>query len=96
MFKLEIAGLDEIHRELADAQRAMEDVDGELGTVRFDPHDPTSIERAISEVDRMIDERLGRYADNAIIGPMIQEMKESYRGGIIESAAAARLKEDQD
>lgn len=93
MFKIE--GLDELQRELAEAQEAMGEIDGELGSVSFDPEDPSSIEAAIAEVGRMIDAKLGRYADNAIIGPMISGLKEQYRDGILEKAAAARLEADQ-
>ena len=69
----------------------MEGIDGELGTVSFNPNDPSSIEAAISEVNRLIDDKLGPYSDNSIIGPMMEEMKEKYREGLLEKAAAARL-----
>ncbi|MEW7002118.1 hypothetical protein M5585_27965 [Serratia ureilytica] len=57
MFK--ITGLDKLQKNLKDAQRALSELDGELGVVNFDPHDPASIEGAIQSVNRMIDERLG-------------------------------------
>ncbi len=92
MFK--ITGLDNLSRDLEDAQKAISAMDGELGSVRFDPHDPASIEAAIQEVERLIDERFGSYASNPIIGPMAEGMKEQYRQGIIDKAAAARTGED--
>lgn len=94
MFK--IAGLDKLQRELKDAERALEGLDGELTTVRFDPDDPVSIEGAVCQVEQVIDERLGSYAGNSIVGPLIGELKEKYRRAIIERAAAARLNEDAD
>ncbi|CAA2137669.1 hypothetical protein [Methylobacterium bullatum] len=93
---LKIGGLDNLQRELTEASKAMEEIDGELGTVSFNPNDPSSIEAAISEINRMIDERLGAYSDNSIIGPMIEEMKEKYREGLMEKAAAARLKGEDE
>lgn len=90
MFKIE--GLDKLQKEISEASKAMEEMDGELGSVSFNPHDPGSIEAAISEINRMIDEKLGSYSRNSIIGPMIDGMKEQYREGILERAAAARLK----
>ncbi|PPA97522.1 hypothetical protein [Pseudomonas aeruginosa] len=57
MFK--ITGLDKLQKNLKDAQRALSELDGELGVVNFDPNDPASIEGAIQSVNRMIDERLG-------------------------------------
>lgn len=94
MFKIE--GLDRLQRELDQASRALQEIDGELGTVSFNPHDPGSIDAAINEMNRLIDERLGSYAGNAIVGPMIEELKEKYREAILERAAAARLEDGQE
>lgn len=93
MFKID--GLDKLTRDLEQAQKAIEAMDGELGTVSFDPEDPVSIEAAIQEVARLIDERLGSYASNPIIGPMVESLKEQYREGILEKAATARIEGDQ-
>ena len=92
MFK--ITGFEKLSRDLEDAQKAMSEMDGELGSVNFDPHDPASIEAAIQEVERIIDERLGSYASNPIVGPLADGMKEQYRQGIIDKAAAARTVKD--
>ena len=70
----------------------MGSIDGELGVVNFNPHEPESIEAAIQEVEAM-NERLGTYTSNPVIGPLAQEMKQKYRDGIIEHAAEARLKD---
>ncbi len=91
---IKITGLDKLQRDLADAQKALASIDGELGSVRFDPYDPSSIESAIASVGQMIDERVGRHASNPIVKPMIDQMKETYREAILERAAAARLEED--
>jgi hypothetical protein len=88
---LKITGLDKLQRELAEAQRAMSDVDGDLATVRFDPNDPSSIEAAIQSVNQMVEQRVGQYASNPIVGPMIDQMKEAYRESIVKRAAAARI-----
>ncbi|WP_429234384.1 hypothetical protein [Aeromonas salmonicida] len=39
---LKITGLDKFQKELAEAQRVLEELDGELGTVNFHPHEPAS------------------------------------------------------
>ena len=90
---VKIEGLDELTRDLADAQKALSAIDGELGSVSFDPHDPGSIDAAIQEVERLVDEQLGAYAANAIVGPIAQSMKAQYRQAIIDQAAAARVGE---
>ena len=94
MFK--ITGLDKLQRELAEAQRALSNLDGELSTFRFDPHDPASIEAAIQSVNQMLDQHAGQYASNPIVGPMIDQMKAAYRESIVEKAATARLKPKED
>lgn len=92
MFK--ITGIEKLSRDLEDAQKAMSEMDGKLGSVSFDPHDPASIEAAIREVEGLLDERLGSCASNPIVGPVAAAMKEQYRQGIIDRAAAARTGED--
>ncbi len=88
-------GLDELSKTLDDASKALEGLSGQLGTVSFNPNDPGSIDSAIREVERLVDERLAAYASNPIIGPMAAGMKEKYREAILEKAAAARLNGDQ-
>ena len=94
MFK--ITGLNKLQKNLKDAERALSELDGELGGVNFDPNDPASIEGAIQSVNRMIDERLGEYSSNPIVGPLAEQMKEKYRESILEKAAAARLQSGED
>ncbi|MAC35346.1 hypothetical protein [Parahaliea mediterranea] len=94
MFK--IAGLDKLQKEFKEAERALSELDGELGVVNFDPHDPASIEAAINSVYQMIDERTAEYASNSIVGPLVDQMKEKYREHILRKAAETRLKSDED
>jgi hypothetical protein len=91
---LKIEGLDRFSKDMEEAQRAFEQLNGELGKVNFDADDPASIEAAVAEVEHMVDERVGSYADNPIVGPMIDEIKESYRRAIIDRAAEVRLGRD--
>jgi hypothetical protein len=63
--------------------------------VSFDPNDPVSIENAIAEIARLVDDKLGACGSNPIVAQMAEGMKESYRDGILEKAAAARLEGDE-
>ena len=90
MFNL--TGLDELSKQLTSAQKALEILDGELGTVSFDPDDPASIDAAIQSVETIIEDRLGPFASNPIIPPIAEQMKDKYREAIIDRAAQARLK----
>jgi ABC-type sugar transport system substrate-binding protein len=93
---MKITGLDGLTKQLEEAQKALSALDGELGTVNFDPNDAGSIEAAIQQIEMMIDDRVGAYASNPIVGPLIESVKEQYREGIIQKAAAARLKSASD
>ncbi len=88
---IKTSGLDKLSRDLTQAQRALEAMDGELGSVSFDPEDPQSLEIAIQQVEMLIDERLDAYSSNPLVGPMIKTLKEKYREVILEKAAAARV-----
>jgi len=92
---IKVTGFDQLARELEDAQKAMAALDGELGIVKFDPHDPASIEAAIQQIETTVDERLGACASNSIIAPLAERMKATYRQSIIDQAAAARLSGDE-
>ena len=93
MFK--ITGLDTLQRQLENAQRALGELDGELGSFKFDPNDPASIEAAIQLANQAIDEKVGAYANNPIIGPVIEEFKQACRENILEKASAARLQKGE-
>jgi hypothetical protein len=96
VFKIQIKGLDKLQRHFEDAQDALSALDGELGVVRFNPSDPSSIDAAILEVEQMVDERVGSYGDNPIIAPVAAQMKARYREAILDRAAAARLQQGED
>ena len=89
MFK--ISGLDQLTRQLEQAQQAFAEIDGELGTVEFNPHDPASIEAAIQQAEAMIDAKVKPWAVYALVAQMVDGMKEQYRTYIIDRAAQARL-----
>lgn len=93
---MKISGFDKLQKDISDAQKALEALDGELGRVSFTPDDPSSIQAAIRQVEGMIDEKVGRYASNPIVGPLIEASKEAYRETILQKAAAARLKDDSN
>ncbi len=84
-------GFDQLQKQLQRAQEALKRVEGQLGTVQFDPNDPESIERAMRQIDSIIDERLGDYLNNPIIGPLSESMRETYKEAILEQAQANRL-----
>jgi hypothetical protein len=88
---LKIEGLDQLARQLSEAEKVIASIDGELGSVNFYPNDPESIERAIAEVENIVDTRLQDYADNPLVAQLADQMREQFREGIITKAAEARV-----
>ena len=89
MFK--ISGLDQLTKQLEQAQQAIEEIDGELGTVTFDPNDPASIDSAIQQANATLDAKVALWANNPLVAQLIEGVKEQFRESIIQRAAAARL-----
>ena len=57
---LKITGLDNLQRELQDAQRAFKALDGQITTVKFNPEDQASIQAAIASMEAAVDEKSRR------------------------------------
>lgn len=54
-------GLDELSKNFKNFEKFISEIDGELGTVNFDPFDAESIEQAIIEMETMIDDKSMTY-----------------------------------
>lgn len=91
---IKITGLDGFSRTLKEASNALKELDGDIGTITFDPHDPVSIEAAITEISRLVDEKLCDTASNPFVTQLADGMKETYRQGILDKAAEARAESD--
>lgn len=91
MFKVEISGLDELQRSLSDASHALQKLDGEISTVKFNPHDPSSVEAAVVQMEQAIDAKIAPYRGNAIVENVATQLKERYRQELYDRAAKARL-----
>lgn len=85
-----IKGLNELSRKMKELGKAIAALDGEIGSVNFDPNDPQSIEVAIQKMEQAIDERVGDYSRNDMIEGIVNEVKERYRQAILERASEAR------
>lgn len=93
---VKITGLDKLSRNLDELSKFAKEIDGHLGEVKFNPNDPGDIERAIVEMEGMVDERASAYSHNDAVQNIASQMKESYRRAILEKAAATRLETDSE
>ena len=87
-----LTGISELTARLNAFQKALGELDGELGSVTYDPEDPSSIQNAISGMEALVDERTSAYAGDELVDSIIDEVKESFRKAIIDQAAEYRLK----
>lgn len=93
MFKIE--GLDKFQRDLQKMQDALGELDGDLGSVSFNPDDPLSIDAAITSMEKMIDEKVAGFESSEFVVSLVEEMKDRYRAMILEKAAEIRVKNDE-
>lgn len=90
MSSVKITGLEKLQRELEEAQRALQALDGTIGTLRFKPDDPESVQEAIRQMEASVDAKVAPYRGNALVSTLAQKSKEAYRAKIGELAASAR------
>lgn len=86
-----ITGLDKLQRDLADAQRAFQSLDGTIATLKFDPNDPASVNAGVRQMESAIDAKVRPYRGNALVESVAKGLKEKYRAAILDRAAKARL-----
>lgn len=67
MFDVKITGLDKLRRQLAEAQRAFEVLNGTIAKVRFNPNDPASVQEATRQVEAAVDDKAAPYRGNAFV-----------------------------
>lgn len=91
-----IKGLNELSRKLKELEKAIAALDGEIGSVNFDPNNPQSIEVAIQKMEQAVDERVGDYSGNDMIEGIVSEVKERYRQAILERASEARNEQEDE
>jgi hypothetical protein len=86
-----IKGLDQLQRQLADAQRAFQVLDGQVASVQFNPADATSVQEAIRTVEQTIDAKVAPYRTNPLVAQIIPQLKEKYRTALLDRAAKAMM-----
>jgi hypothetical protein len=94
MFDIKISGLDKLQRQLDDLSEAAKALDGEISTVNFDPHDPSSVEAAVVQMEQAIDAKIAAYRGSELVENIATQLKDRYRQEIYDRAAKARLQTD--
>ncbi|HGO6123297.1 hypothetical protein WI44_00190 [Burkholderia cepacia] len=77
-------GLDKLTRQLDEASRAFQSLDGEIATVRVVPGDEESVQAAIREMEAAVDQKAAQYRGNPLVDRVVEQLKARYREHIIE------------
>lgn len=85
-----VDGFDRLERQLQEAQDALRALDDRIIELHFDPADAASVQHAISEMERMIDERAAPYQGNPVVEQLADELKQQLKADILERAGKAR------
>ena len=72
---------------LKELQSFMSEIDGDIGTVNFNAKDQDSVNQAIANMEKMIDEKAKNYQHNQSIMELVEEMKGNYKQQILDKAA---------
>jgi len=94
MLNINVSGLEKLQRELADAQRAFQALDGTIATLKFDPTDPTSVDGAIRQMEVAIDNKTAPYHGNDLVKKVAQGLKDAYRKKILERSSGSEHKDE--
>ena len=87
MFDIKMNGLDEMTNHLKELQSFMSEIDGDIGTINFNAKDQDSVNQAIANMEKMIDEKAKNYQHNQSIMELVEEMKGNYKQQILDKAA---------
>lgn len=93
---MKTSGFDKLLKELSQAQKALNRLDGTITTVEFDPNQPASIQAAISKMGGQVDACVSAYSSNEMVKELVQSVKASFAEQIHERAAQARTANQTD
>jgi hypothetical protein len=83
---INITGLDKLQRQLEEAQRALESMNGTITTLKFDRDDSASVQQAIRQMEVAVDHKIAPYGSNPLVAKVAQMTKDSFRERILERA----------
>lgn len=83
---IKITSLHNFQRQLEEAQRGVEALNGTVATLKFDPADPASVQQAIRQMEAAVDGKVASYRNNPLVAKVAQAAKERFRERILKRA----------
>jgi hypothetical protein len=86
MINVKITGLDKLQRQLEEAQRGLESLNGKITTLQFSPDDPASVRRALQQMESAVDDKVSLYSGNPLVAKVAEMTKQNFRQRILARA----------
>jgi hypothetical protein len=86
---IKLSGLDALQRQLGEVQRALQQLNGTVGTLSFDPKDAGSVRQAILQMERLVDAKVAPYKANPLVSQISSSVKAQYKKSILERVRQA-------
>ena len=83
---ISFSGFDDLQRQLEEAERAAKALDGQLTNVSFDPDKPETVQAAIRQMEKAVDDKMRPYRGNPLVEELAQTTKEGMREQILREA----------
>ena len=84
--KMEASAMKEVQREFKEAGEAIDALEGEIATIRVDPNDPRSLERALQEMKQAVDQKIVRYRENRLVRTIAEKARMVFEEQLREKA----------
>jgi hypothetical protein len=89
MAMIKISGLDEMQKQLKEAENVFASLDEEIA-LTFNPDDPATIDAAIAKMEAVIDDKVAAHRRNPMVATVADGLKDQFRAAIMERAAQGR------
>ena len=86
MISVKITGFDKLQRQLEEAQRGLQSLNGTITTLQFNPHDPASVRQAIRQMELAVDGKVSSYSGNPLVSKIAEMTKQNFRQRILARA----------
>ena len=87
MAEIKIKGLNELQRDLENAQMALASLHGPIAEIAINPNDPASVQEAIRQMEAAVDSKVAPYGNNKLVATVVKAAKEEYRKLLLKRAA---------
>jgi hypothetical protein len=86
-----MSSLEQMRRQIIDAEQVLKCLDAEMEKIEFDPLTLASVEVALATVPRVIETLLAGFGSNPILSPLAEQLKMQYLQWIADQVVAARI-----